>query len=139
MKTAIPSPALTLWTMVALMWVAIGAGCLGQQAQVAPGNDPLVVNAERTIQIAFETVDAFLAAEHDNRAAIARDLPTVHATAEQLRRDAPAAFAEAREAVRLYKASRTAEVGDAMDAKLARVQSLARVAREHLIRIQARG
>jgi hypothetical protein len=114
-----------------------GCGSLSP-ATVSPGSDPLVVDAERSIAASFDTVDAFLAAEHDNRDALRQDLPAVHALAEQLRRDAPNAFAEAKAAVRLYKQTRTTSDGDAMDAKLARVQSLARTARQALIRVQAR-
>jgi hypothetical protein len=132
-RTAIPSPLLTLILSAVVLLVA---GCPSNP--VEPGHSPLVVNAERTVEVSFEAVTAFLSAENDNRVLVARDFPAIHAFAEQTRRDGPKAFAEANAAVRAYKVSRTTGDGDVMNAKLARVQSLARLAREYLVRIQTR-
>lgn len=75
-------------------------------AQIAPGNDPVVVNAERTAKIAFNTVDGFLEWEYANRAVVPQQ---VTKAADTLRNDFPPAYATLRNLTRAYKQNRTAE------------------------------
>lgn len=57
------------------------AGC----AQLRPGADSLVVRAEQTQQIAFDTFNTFLTLENQNRDLYKQVLPDVHTAAEWLR------------------------------------------------------
>jgi hypothetical protein len=55
--------------------------------------DPVVVNSEKTIAIAFETIDAFLKWEKENQASVT---PDVHAAAQSIRSKAHEQFRNAR-------------------------------------------
>lgn len=87
-----------------LMAAVLGAGC----SSIAPGNDPVVVNAERTTRLALETFDLFVKWEYDNRAVLAK-VPEIRQAADQIRRDGPSWLSSARVLTRAYKDSRTAE------------------------------
>jgi len=78
-------------------------------AAVAPGADPLVVNAERGTAIALDTFDTFLLLEYQNRTALESLSPGIHEFAEQIRTDAPQWIATARALTRAYKLNRTPE------------------------------
>lgn len=81
------------------------AGC----ATILPGNDPVVVNAERTANLASDTFDTFLKIEYDNRAALETVSPEIHKYAESLRAHAPTWLASLRSLTKAYKFNRTAE------------------------------
>lgn len=115
---------LTCFILVASSFTILNTGCA--PARVVSG-DPVVVNSERAIGIAFDTVDGFLRWEHQNRAAIP---PKVHAAAQSLRREAPDAFRNARAVLRAYKTNRTPEQKALLDTWLATLSELARVATE---------
>lgn len=117
-----------------LMAGALSMSCLGC-APVDAGADPLVVNAERSIQMSFETVDAFLQFDHANRDVLKQTAPDVHAFAEKTRVAAPAIFNEAWAALAAYKATQTPTTGDKLDDALTTVESLARHARLFLLRV----
>lgn len=104
-------------------------------APVDAGADPLVVNAERSIQMSFETVDAFLKFDHANRDTLKVTAPDVHAFAEKTRIVAPALFNEAWAALSAYKAVQTPASGDTLDDALSKVESIARTARLFLLRV----
>src|SRR5574343_95674 len=76
-------------TVGALMLLLGATGC----ATVAPGSDPYVVRDEQTINIAFDTVDAFLKWERDNRILAPQE---VQEFAESLRWRATEAFRSAK-------------------------------------------
>jgi hypothetical protein len=89
-------------------------------ASILPGNDPVVVNAERVTTVAADTFDTFLKTEYDSRASLKAVSPStyaaVHSYAEFLR--APDAngvprakqyLQSARALTAAYKANRTAE------------------------------
>ena len=86
-----------------LLIVALLAGC----AQLQIGADPIVVNAERTEKLAFDTVDSFLQFEKTNQTAIKQSAPDVHKYAETLRRNFPMWMFTARSLTNAYKANRT--------------------------------
>jgi len=88
--------------LVALMGLFL-AGC----AAIAPGHDPVVVRAEQTQRLAFESLNAFLRLEHSNRAFYMVKTPRVHEAAESLRRRAPESFRALRGAIVAYKTNRT--------------------------------
>lgn len=81
------------------------AGCF---ATLQPGADPVVVNAERTIEMARVTLDGFVRFEFNNRARLDATAPAVGAAAEKIRRHAPEWFARALRLKQAYKANRNA-------------------------------
>lgn len=126
-------PPLRIMTLLAIGLVG-SIGC----APIQPGHDPIVVNAERTLAASFDVIDTFLSVEHERRETVRAELPDVHAFAEQLRREAPAALTAAKSAIDAYKASRDRANADAMNNTLAAVETLARQSRLHLSRIYIR-
>ncbi len=115
---------LTCFFLVASPFVILGTGCAPASAVTG---DPVAVNSERAIGIAFDTVDGFLRWEHQNRAAIP---PKIHTAAQSLRREAPDAFRNARAVLRAYKSNRSPEQKALLDTWLATLSELARVATE---------
>jgi len=93
----------TLRASLAALAVLFLVSCAG----IAPGHDPVVVNAERTTVLALDAVDTFLLWEFENRAALAA-VPEIRERADYLRRHAPEWFATARDVTRAYKQNRTA-------------------------------
>jgi hypothetical protein len=69
---------LALLSVATLMWAA---GC----AAIAPGNDPLVVNVERTETVAKSTFDLVLNVDNANRAFFTTNTPPFHQFCEWLR------------------------------------------------------
>lgn len=78
-------------------------------------HDSAVATAEKSVQIAFETVDAFLAWEYANRAVAPEAARTV---ATELRAKAPATFRAAWAAIAEYKATRGASEATRMTARV---------------------
>jgi hypothetical protein len=96
-------------SILLLLWV----GCAG----IAPGHDPVVVNAERTTVLALDAVDTFVRWECEHRAALA-DVPEIKEAADYLRRNAPEWFATARELTRSYKLNPTEANGVNLEAAI---------------------
>jgi hypothetical protein len=119
--------------LAVMFCLATASGC---QQQLDPGADPVVVNAEKSIEISFEGVKAFLDFDGANRDFMRASLPDVHALAERIRPESKTVFREARAALASYKATRTPGDASTLDVKLNIVQSLAREARNALIRAQ---
>jgi len=94
MKTLV-APALALFLL---------AGCAGIQ----PGNDPVVVNAERTTATALEAFDGFLRWEYEHRAALAA-LPYVRICADKIRAEGVQWLQSARTLTQIYKGERSTE------------------------------
>jgi hypothetical protein len=80
-------------------------GCSGIQ----PGNDPVVVDAEKTTSIAVETLNTFFKLEFDNQALILERAPAIHTYANYARRNSPQWIASARALTITYKTNRTPE------------------------------
>lgn len=80
------------------------SGC----ASIAPGNDAVVVNAERTTVLALDTFDLFLRWEFENRDALSA-MPEIKQAADYVRTHAPAWLGTARDLTKAYKESRTPE------------------------------
>ena len=83
-----------------------------------PGNDPVVVNAEKITAVAYTTIDTFLKLEYENQALVKSKLPQVHAFAEQLRQHAQAYLQAARDATKAYKAAKNSGTASALDSAL---------------------
>ena len=115
---------LTCFLLVASPFVILHTGCAPAGAVTG---DPVVVNSERAIGIAFDTVDGFLRWEHANRGVVP---PKVHAVAQSLRRDAPDAFRNAKAVLRAYKSNRSPEQKALLDTWIATISELSRVAAE---------
>ena len=77
-------------------------------ASVQPGNDPVVVNAERSTAVALATMDAFLQIEYNNRAMLKQVNPGIHIYAEYLRRNGQHYLQTARALTLAYKQNRSA-------------------------------
>jgi hypothetical protein len=77
-----------------------------------PNADPVVVRAEQTVSIAFNSFDTFLRWEYG------RKVPAgTHDFAESLRRNAPSMLTKAMSLIKAYKTSRTTVNRDAMVAQ----------------------
>lgn len=75
---------------------------------ILSGNDPVLVNAERTTALAFDTFDSFFALERGQEAYVKAHAPAVHTFANTLRRNAPKYLATARAATEAYRTNRDA-------------------------------
>lgn len=115
---------LTCFLLVASPFVMLSTGCAPAGAVTG---DPVVINSERAIGIAWDTVDGFLRWEKTNRGAVP---PQVHSVAQKLRAEAPDAFRNSRAVLRAYKTNRTPQQKALLDTWLATLSELARVATE---------
>lgn len=88
--------------LILLLPLLLCGGC----STLAPGADPVVVNTERTLEVARATLDAFVRFEFNNRAKCPAE---VQAAAEKIRRDAPEWFARAMRLKLAYKSNRGAD------------------------------
>lgn len=77
--------------------------------KVAPGADPVVVQAEAAAEKATRNVDAFLLWEYNNHDLLRSSYPDVCAAADLLRETAPLVITELRSATKAYKLSRGTE------------------------------
>ena len=82
----------------------LASGC----SSVEPGNDPLVVNAERTTELAVDTFDLFLRWEYDNRATLAT-VPQIRRSADRIRAEGQSWLTTTRTLTTAYKANRSPE------------------------------
>lgn len=104
--------------------LALVTGCKTISSPFIAG-DLVVVNSEKAIAIAFDSVDTFLRWEYAHRHAVPSD---VTKAADALRRKAPDAFRNARSVLRAYKTNRSPEQRALVETYLATVEELARVA-----------
>jgi uncharacterized protein (UPF0335 family) len=112
-----PFPILTAWALllitVAVAFAIMVSGC---STTIAPGADPVVVRAEQTLEIAADTVDAFIRWERANETKVS---PEVHDIAETIRAEFPDKFRLTRAVLRAYKNNRSPEQKALLDAYLA--------------------
>lgn len=126
-----------------ILFIALLASALligfnaGGCASILPGNDPVVVNSERTTAIAFDAVDGFLKFDDQNREVLRERVPAVHNLAESLRTSAPEKFRDARRLLKIYESTSDTADGQAAQDAVATVEELARQARLALIQAQA--
>lgn len=121
--------------LIALALVPVLLACLGG-CGVAPGEDPVLVNAERTVAASFAAANGFVVTEKQNEATVKAKLPAVHAAAERLRRDGPKLFRDARVATKAYKAgARDEDVMAALAENVGSVEAWAKFARWALTQI----
>src|SRR5678815_1123915 len=86
---------------------------LASCSTIQPGNDPVVVNAERATQLALETFNLIEKTEFEVYPALKLSNPTVAAQirtfTNKVRADSPTWLASARSLTQAYKQNRTAE------------------------------
>lgn len=87
------------------------------------GQDPIVVNAERTLSIALTTFDVFLKYEYDNRAALEQISPDIKKFADVIRRNGKNWIETANNLKIAYKHNRTEQAKVSLITALALVQS----------------
>ena len=93
---------------LAVAIAAIAALALGSCAGILPGNDPVVVNAERVTAAAADTFDAAFNVEYQNHALLKEKSPAIVAYVNYARTNAPKWLATARQLTQAYKTNRTA-------------------------------
>jgi hypothetical protein len=104
-KKSKPTPTAPALIAAGLLGIALGGvGC----SAILPGNDPVMVNAERTTVLAVDVFDTFLKWEYDNRIALA-SVPEVKKSADFIRLKAPDWLATARSMTEAYRRARTPE------------------------------
>jgi len=103
-----------------LILVAFVIGC----AQVQPGSDPVVVNAERTTAVALATMDTFLQIEWNNKALLLKVNPAIHTYAEYIRVNGQHYLQTARTLTIAYKASSTTANATALNNAVALLNSI---------------
>jgi len=119
------NPLIAILVMTAVTMGLFSTGC----ASVKPGNDPVLVNAERAEQIGFDAIDGLLKIETANRAEFAKLVPGATAIADQIRAKTPDAIHAVDRAIDAYKAAKKAGVGTdaataALNAELAALSSI---------------
>lgn len=83
----------------------ITSGC----SNITTGNDPVVVNAERTIPSAHDVINAFLKTEAENHATIKANTPQISAYANYIRANFPHWNSTAWATLDAYQQNRTAQ------------------------------
>jgi hypothetical protein len=106
-------------TIAPILALLIFSGC----ASILPGNDPTLVNAERTTALAYTSFDSFFALERNQDAFVKANLPQVHKFANDLRRNAPHYLSSARQATEAYRLNRSAENKATLDTLIAVLQN----------------
>jgi hypothetical protein len=101
-------------------------------AAVEPGQDPLVVNAERMAAASLSAFDAVTKYDHENLEFMKSKLPAVHEKVQTLRREFPPQYRALRDATKLYKATRDQANADEMNKLLRQVQEKGTQAQEIL-------
>jgi len=96
-------------TRTSIVALALAVLVMASCAHLQPDADPVLVRAEQTLVVSFETVDAFLRIEHANQAALEALVPGSHQLAEQLRVKAPASFRALDAAIAAYRTNRSPE------------------------------
>lgn len=113
--------------LIALLVLVALAGCAA--APVAPNHDPVVVRAEQAAQIALASYEAAIKFDHDNLAMMKDHAPAAHQEVQRLRREFPDEWRQFRSAAGIYKQTRATGDAATVEAKLQRVEELARQAR----------
>jgi len=128
------------WSLCLALLVMTGC------ASVAPGHDPVVVRAEQSLSIAFDTIDTFLKLEHDNQELVKKKLPEVHAFAQKLRAKVTvggktqpfgiSVIQSATDVKNAYKRNRSPENKANLISALASLEAIVRETQQHLTAIK---
>lgn len=128
------------WSLCLALWVMTGC------ASVAPGHDPVVVRAEQSLSIAFDTIDTFLKLEHGNQELVKQKVPEVHAFAQKLRAKVTvggktqpfgiSVIQSATDVKNAYKRNRSPENKANLISALASLEAIVRETQQHLTAIK---
>jgi hypothetical protein len=114
-------------TFFVLALAILHTGC----GSIQPGNDPVVVNAERTTQLAVDVFDTFLQWEYANRQALSAT-PEVRQSADFIRAKGQDWLVTARSMTQAYKRNRTPENKGNLETAMAVLRSAIGEARHYL-------
>lgn len=98
--------------------------------------DPIVVNAEKTLRLAKDTLDLFVKLEYQNQAVVKAKFPQVHEFAEKVRREAPAMLKTADDIKNAYKAHRNDAIAAQLAAAIAAISQVAAQAQTYMPKVQ---
>jgi hypothetical protein len=87
--------------LVALLVAVLFTAC----ATVAPGNDPVLVNAERNLNVAVKSLDALFKTDYQNWQVIDPAIPGWKAAVNALRVSAPPVIDAADASIKAYRAA----------------------------------
>lgn len=87
--------------MAALLLVVLFTAC----ATVAPGQDPVLVNAERNLNVAVKSLDALFKTDYQNWQVIDPAIPGWKAAVNALRVTAPSVIDAADASIKAYRAA----------------------------------
>jgi len=87
--------------IMALLVAVLFTAC----ATVAPGNDPVLVNAERNLNVAVKSLDALFATDYENWQVIDPAIPGWKAAVNALRIAAPPVIDAADGSIKAYRAA----------------------------------
>lgn len=93
--------------LLAMAFCACIAGCKSTDA-FAPGHDPVIAAAQVAENSSFDALDSFIAFDDLHRDQLKQTAPTVHATAEDIRKTAPTIYRSLDEALADYKRAKLA-------------------------------
>ncbi len=119
--------------------IIILAMFLGACATILPGNDPVLVNAERTTSLAYTTFDSFFALERQQEVYVKENIPAVHKFANNLRGTAPKYLASARAATEAYRLNRDADNKATLNTAVAILQAALDQVQYYTVQIQTKG
>lgn len=114
-------------------------GCAG----ILPGNDPVVVNAERSTQLALDTFNLIEKLEFDAYPALKQADPAlatqIRTFVNKLRTNQSDWLNSARTMTKAYKANRTAENKASLDTAIAVLTSATATANHYIAEIKVKG
>jgi hypothetical protein len=116
---------------VLLVLAVVGCASL-KPADILPGNDPVVVNTERSAKVALASFEAVTTYDHDNLAFMKDKLPAVHQQVQTLRVEFPPLYRAVRDATKAYKQSRLPADAAVMNSKLSDLTRLQVIAQQAL-------
>jgi opacity protein-like surface antigen len=98
------APALLLAACLAFA----AAGCKSTTNANGTGNDPVIVAAQTAENSAFDALDAFVAFDDAHRDQLKQTAPSVHTTAEDIRKVAPDIFRSLDQSLDAYRKGKLA-------------------------------
>lgn len=125
-------------TQILFLPLALGALMMTGCATVEDGNSVVVVNAERSVKIAAETIDTFLKLEYENQAIYEAISPGIHKFANELRKNAPSYITNVRTLTKAFKANRTEENKANLTTAVAVLEAALREAQTHLANVNGK-
>jgi hypothetical protein len=111
-----PGDTTVISLLTFVIWVS-GLGC----SAIAPGSDPIVVNAQRTMSASFDIVDAFLRWEHINRGKVDNE---VTKAADDIRVKFPTSLEATKAVLRVYKETKSSDSKATLETWLATLREI---------------